>query len=160
VFLGAIALALREHPRANAAYRDGQFELYERVNVGLVVADEDDLVVATVFDADAKPLSELTAEVEDLRRRASALTQPERSGATFTLVHSDHVAWQAPLVWPGQAASLVAGAIREAPVVRDRAVVPGHVAALTLGCDHRILYGAPAARFLQRIKELLETSEP
>jgi pyruvate dehydrogenase E2 component (dihydrolipoamide acetyltransferase) len=159
VFLRACALALREHSRANAAYRDGHFELYERVNVGLLVADEDDLVVATVFDADAKPLSELTTEVEDLRRRASALTQPERSGATFTLAHSDHVAWQAPMVWPGQAASLAAGAVREAPVVRDHAVVPGQVVALTLGCDHRILYGALAARFLQRIKELLETAE-
>jgi pyruvate dehydrogenase E2 component (dihydrolipoamide acetyltransferase) len=159
VFLRATALALREHPRANAAYRDGQFELYERVNVGLLVADEDDLVVATVFDADTKPLSELAAVVDDLGRRAGALTQPERSGATFTLVHSDHVAWQGPLVWPGQAASLAAGAVREVPVVRDHVVVPGHVVTLSLGCDHRILYGASAARFLQRIKELLETAE-
>lgn len=159
VLLRACALALREHPRANAAYRDGHFELYERVNVGLLVGDEDDLVVATVFDADAKSLSELTAGVEDLRRRANELTQPERSGATFTLVHQQGVAWEVPMVWPSQAASVAAGAVRETPVVRDHDVVPGHVIALTLACDHRILYGAPATRFLQRIKELVETAE-
>ncbi len=85
----ACARALREHPRANAAYRDGQFELYERVNPGLLLSDEDDLVVATLFDADRKSLSQLTSEIEELRERTDALTQPERSGATFTLSHHD-----------------------------------------------------------------------
>jgi len=155
----ACALALREHPRANAAYRDGQFELYERVNVGLLVSDADDLVFATVFDADAKSLSELTAEVDKLRHRADALTQPERSGSTFILSLEDRVAWHLPVVWSGHAAALAAGAAREAPVVREQQVVPGQLMTLTLACDHRILYGAPAARFLARIKELLETAE-
>jgi pyruvate dehydrogenase E2 component (dihydrolipoamide acetyltransferase) len=159
VLVRACALALREHSRANAAYRDGQFELYSRVNIGLVAADEDDLVIATVFDADEKSLAELTAEVQELRRRANELTQPERSGATFTLVQEEAVAWHVPMVWPGQAASVAAGGVRETPVVRDHEVVLGHVIALTLACDHRILYGARAARFLQRIKELLETAE-
>ena len=155
----ACALALREHPRANAAYRDGQFELYERVHVGLLVSDEQDLVLATIFDADGKSLSELTTEIEGLRRRAGALTQPERSGATFALVHQESVAWQTPMIWSGQAASVTAGAVREVPIVRDRRVVPGRTLTLTLACDHRILYGAAAARFLTRIKELVEGME-
>jgi pyruvate dehydrogenase E2 component (dihydrolipoamide acetyltransferase) len=50
----ACALALREHPRANAAYRDGAFELYERVNVGIAVATDDTLIVPTILDADRK----------------------------------------------------------------------------------------------------------
>ena len=154
----ACARALREHPRANAAYRDGQFDLYERVNVGLLVSDEDDLVLATVFDADQKSLSQLTAETEELRRRADALTQPERSGATFALSHEERVGWQAPIVFSGQAAALSAGSVRDAPVVRGGDVVPGHLVSLRLACDHRILYGGPAARFLARIKELLETA--
>ncbi len=155
----ACALALREHPRANAAYRDGQFELYERVNVGLLVSDEQDLVLATIFDADRKSRSELTTEIEDLRRRAGALTQPQRSGATFALVHQESVSWQTPMIWSGHAASVTAGAVREVPVVRDRQVVPGRVLTLTLACDHRILYGAVATRFLTRIKELVERME-
>lgn len=158
VLVRACARALREHPRANAAYRDGQFELYERVNPGLLLSDEDDLVVATLFDADRKSLSELTSEIEELRRRTDGLTQPERSGATFTLSHQGcpGVQWQAPVVWGGQAAALAAGAVREAPVVRDRRVMPGQLMTLVLACDHRVLYGARAARFLSQIGELIE----
>ncbi len=152
----ACALALREHPRANAAYRDGQFELYERVNVGLLVADEDDLVVATLFDADGKSLAELTTEIEALRGRADELTQPERSGATFALSRHEEVDWQAPMVWSGQAAAAAVGAVREVPVVRGEEVVPGRLVSLTLACDHRILYGDSAARFLARIKARVE----
>jgi pyruvate dehydrogenase E2 component (dihydrolipoamide acetyltransferase) len=154
----ACALALREHPRANAGYRDGQFELYPRVNVGLVVAAGEDVATATLFDADTKSVAELSEAIVALRQRAGSLTQPERSGATFTLAHhaAGDVAWEVPVVWSGQAAAVAAGAVREAPVVRDRAVVPGRLMTLALACDHRILYGPPAARFLVRIKELLE----
>ena len=58
----AAALALRDFPRANGAYRDGQFELYSRVNVGVAVAGQDALVVPTVFDADKKSLGTIAAE--------------------------------------------------------------------------------------------------
>lgn len=156
ILVRACALALRDHPRANAAYRDGQFELYERINVGLVVSDEHDLVLATIFDADDKAVPELATEIEELRQRAGALTQPERSGATFALMHQDSVAWQTPMIWSGHAASVVAGAVREVPLVRERRVVPGRALTLILACDHRILYGAAAAAFLTQIKELVE----
>ena len=154
----ACAMALRDHPRANASYRDGRFELYSRVNVGLLIPSEDDLVVATVFDAETKPLPELTETIADLRARAAALTQPERAGATFTLVHHEvpGVASEVPLVWSGQAAAVAAGEVRDAPVVREGQLVAGRLMTVTLACDHRILYGLPAARFLARIKELLE----
>jgi pyruvate dehydrogenase E2 component (dihydrolipoamide acetyltransferase) len=158
VITRACALALREHPRANAGYRDGRFELYSRVNVGLLIESGDDLVVATVFDADSKPLTELTDVIADLRARVGSLTQPERSGATFTLAHNEEagVAWETPLVWGGQAAAAAAGGVREAAVIRGGKVVAGRLMTITLACDHRILYGPPAARFLVRIKELLE----
>ena len=69
----ACALALREHPRANGAYRDGRFELYSRVNVGVAVAARDALVVPTVFDADRKGLRQIAAD-----SRALAGTGPRR----------------------------------------------------------------------------------
>ncbi len=158
VIARACALALRAHPRANAGYRDGRFELYPRINIGLLIENGDDLEVATVFDADAKPLAELTEVIADLRARAGSLTQPERSGATFTLTHHQDtgVAWESPLVWTGQAAAAAAGAVREAAVIRGDEVAVGRQMTITLACDHRILYGPPAARFLARIKELLE----
>jgi pyruvate dehydrogenase E2 component (dihydrolipoamide acetyltransferase) len=158
VLVRACGLALREQPRANAAYRDGQFELYSRVNVALALPGQDGFSTATLFDADTKSLAELTETIADLRARARSLTQPERSGATFTLAHheDDGVAWELPLVRGGQAAALAAGTVRETAVVRAGKAVPGHVMTIVLACDHRILYGEHAARLLSRVKELLE----
>jgi len=154
----ACGLALREHPRANAGYRDGQFELYSRINIGLLIESGDDLVAATLFDVDTRPLDELTQAIRELQARVGSLTQPERSGATFTLAHYDDagVHWETPLVWGGQAAAAAAGGVREAAVVREGEVVAGRLMTITLACDHRILYGPAAMRFLARIKELLE----
>src|SRR4051794_8692982 len=83
----ASATALREYPRANGAYKDGRFELYSRVNVGVAVAAQDALVVPTVFDADRKSLREISADTRALaeRVRAGAITPPELSGGTFTV---------------------------------------------------------------------------
>ena len=58
----AVALALREHPRANSSYRDGRLTIHERINLGVAVAGEGTLVVPTVFDADQKSLGEIARE--------------------------------------------------------------------------------------------------
>ncbi len=63
----ACGLALREHPRANGSWRDGRFELYSRVNVGVAVAGDDVLVVPTVFDADARSVEEIAVETAPAR---------------------------------------------------------------------------------------------
>jgi pyruvate dehydrogenase E2 component (dihydrolipoamide acetyltransferase) len=156
----ACALALRDHPRANAAYRDGVFEFYERVNVGIAVAAHDSLVVPTVFDADRKSLVEIAREARTLaeRVRSQQITPAELSGGTFTVSNLGMygVASFAAIINPPQAAILAVGELRELPVVRDRQVVPGLRMSLVLTCDHRILYGAPAAEFLARVRQLLE----
>ena len=74
----ACALALREHPRANGAYRDGRFELYSRVNVGIAVAARDALVVPTVFDADRKSLWEIALDSRRAGRARSARARSRR----------------------------------------------------------------------------------
>ncbi len=155
----ASALALREHPRANAAYRDGHFELYSRINVGVVVAAAGELATATVFDADQKQLAELAGEIASLQSRARELTPPERSGSTFTVWHPVGVTSASPLIFGGQAAALCAGEVRQAPVVREGVVEPGQLLTLTLACDHRILYGEHATLFLSRVKDLLEIGQ-
>ncbi len=83
----ACALALREFPRANGAYRDGKIEQYSRVNVGVAVAAQDALVVPTVFDADLKGLRQISAETKALAQRVrdGQITPPELSGGTFTV---------------------------------------------------------------------------
>jgi pyruvate dehydrogenase E2 component (dihydrolipoamide acetyltransferase) len=160
ILLRACALALRQVPRANSAYRDGRFELYSRVNIGLIVAEEDIYTIPTVFDADDKSLTELGEELATLtaRAREGGLTPPELAGATFTLWNpgAHGISRASPLVVPPQAAALAAGTIRRVCVPRGEALVGGHAITLSLACDHRILYGAQAARFLDRIRRLLE----
>jgi pyruvate dehydrogenase E2 component (dihydrolipoamide acetyltransferase) len=156
----ASALALREFPRANGAYRDGHFELFSRVNVGVAVAGEGSLVVPVVFDADAKALGEIARETRALaaRVRDGSITPPELSGGTFTVSNLGMygISNFTAVINPPQAAILAVGALVERPVVRDGAVVAGHVMPVTLACDHRILYGADAAEFLGRVRALLE----
>ena len=156
----ACAIALRDHPRANAAYRDGAFELYERVNVGIAVATDDSLIVPTVFDADRKSLLDIARETRTLaeRVRSQQVTPAELSGGTFTVSNLGMygVASFAAIINPPQAAILAVGELREVPVIREGQVVPGSRMSIALTCDHRILYGAPAAEFLARIRQLLE----
>jgi pyruvate dehydrogenase E2 component (dihydrolipoamide acetyltransferase) len=153
-------LALAEVPRANAAYRDGGFEFYTRVNVGVALPSVDAIVIPTVFDADAKPLNDLSEELADLadRARRGALSPPELSGATFTLWSpvGDAVLSTGPLIVPPQAAALSVGAVRAVPVIRDGEITPGHTLALTLACDHRILYGEEASSFLGAVHKRLQ----
>jgi pyruvate dehydrogenase E2 component (dihydrolipoamide acetyltransferase) len=156
----ACALALRDNPLANGSYRDGNYELHSRVNIGVTLETDDGFVVPTVLDADQKSMAEVAAELDRLSARAGdgELSPPELSGATFTVSNPGHygVARATPIIISPQAAALAAGAIRSVPVVRGAEVVPGHVMTLTLACDHRILYGARAARFLGQIRSLLE----
>ena len=157
----ACALALREIPKANGAYRDGRFELYSRVNVGVAVAAPGALVVPTVFDADAKGLRQIAAETRALaaKVREGTITPPELSGATFTVSNLGMYgieSFEAVINSP-QAAILAVGAIQErAKFTKDGAPYPAQLMKVTLSCDHRILYGAEGAELLARVRGLLE----
>src|SRR3954447_7255191 len=157
----ASAMALREYPRANGAYRDGQWELYSRVNVGVAVAAQDTLIVPTIFDADQKSLGAIARDARDLitKVRDGNIRPPELSGGTFTVSNLGMYGIETftAIINPPQAAILAVGALKKKAVVDD----PGRIVArdmmgVTLICDHRILYGADGAEFLARVRQLLE----
>jgi len=156
----ASALALREFPRANGAYRDGKFELYSRINVGIAVAGQDALIVPTIFDADRKSLGEISRDARALaeRVRAGQVTPPELSSGTFSVSNLGMFGIKrfTAVINPPQAAILAVGEMTPRPVVRDGEIAVRSILELTLTCDHRILYGADAAQFLGRIRERLE----
>ena len=156
----ACAIALRELPRVNASYRDGRVALHSRVNVGFAVAAQQAIVVPTVFDADAKPLAAIARETSELaaRVREGTITPPQLSGGTFTVSNLGMygVASFTAVINPPQAATLAVGSIEPRATVRDGGVVARHTMDVTLACDHRLLYGADAAEFLARVRELLE----
>jgi len=162
----ACALALREHPRANGSYRDGRFELHSRVNVGVAVAATSAeptagaLVVPTLFDADTKALGEIARETRALagRVRDGTVTPPELSGGTFTVSNLGMygIAQFTAIINPPQAAILAVGAVAQRAVPRKKKIVVRHLMSVTLACDHRILYGADAARFLTDVRDRLQ----
>jgi pyruvate dehydrogenase E2 component (dihydrolipoamide acetyltransferase) len=161
----ACALALREHPRVNAAYTDDGFRQADSVNVGIAVAAQDALLVPVVRDADRKPLPEIARESRELaeKARGGKLTPAELDGGTFTVsnlgMHGVH-RFEALLNTP-QAAILAVGAVEPRPAVgADGGLVVRPLMSATLVCDHRILYGADAAQFLARLRELLENPDP
>ncbi len=156
----AAALALRAHPRVNATYRDGGLELHSRINIGVAVDTEDGSLTPVITDADRKELNEIAVEVRTLsaRARSGEITPPELAGATFSIsnVGMLGIASSQPVVNPGQAAKLAVGAVTSRPLVRGGEVVPGDVMTLDLSCDHRVLHGGEAARFLTEVRTNLE----
>ena len=156
----ACAIALRKFPRANGAYKDGRFELYSRINVGIAVAANDALVVPTVFDADKKGLREIAADARSLagKVRDGSITPPELSGGTYSVSNLGMYGIKSfgAIVNSPQAGILAVGEIADRPVVKDGQVVPGKLMEMTLSCDHRILYGADGAEFLAEVRRLLE----
>jgi pyruvate dehydrogenase E2 component (dihydrolipoamide acetyltransferase) len=157
----AAAMALREFPRANGAYRDGQWELYSRVNVGIAVAAQEALVVPTVFDADQKSLGQISRDARELigKVRDGTITPPELSGGTFSVSNLGMYGIEnfTAIINPPQAAILAVGALKKKAVVDDSGrIVARDMMGGTLVCDHRILYGADGAEFLARIRALLE----
>lgn len=156
----ACGVALAEVPRANASFRDNRFELHGRVNVGLVVPTKDSVIIPTLFDADRTPVPEIARRRAELlaRVQTGAIAAPELSGATFTLTNlgSYGVTRATAVLTPPHAAALAVGAVVARAVPAEGVVAVRRVMEATLTCDHRILYGAEAARFAARIRELLE----
>jgi pyruvate dehydrogenase E2 component (dihydrolipoamide acetyltransferase) len=158
----ATASALREFPHVNGSYRDGGFELYPRVNVAIAVASDDALYAPTIFDADTKSLAEIAAETRTLSElgRAGRLTPAQTAGATFTVSNLGMfgVSGFRALVSPPQSAILAIGAVERRVVAAGDSVVVRPYLTATLSVDHRIVYGAEAARFLARLRTELEAA--
>ena len=154
------AHALREHPRANASLDGDVIRLHEAVNVGLAIEAGGDLVVANVKQADRKSLAEIASDLRGVveRARANQLALDDITGGTFTISNLGLYGIDAftPVLNPPESAILGVGALREKAVARDGEVVAQLSVTLSLTFDHRIIDGAPAARFLARIRELIE----
>ena len=160
----ATALALRQFPRVNAAYRDGHVETYSRINVGVAVAAEDALVVPTVFDADRLSLGEISRKTRELAAqvRDGTIGPADLGGGTFTVSNLGMYGVDSfsAVINPPQAAILAVGSLKPRAIVDESGgVVARPTILLTLACDHRALYGADGASFLARVRELLEAPD-
>jgi pyruvate dehydrogenase E2 component (dihydrolipoamide acetyltransferase) len=130
------------------------------VNIGVAVAADDALIVPTVFDADKKSLGQIARDVRELagRVRAATVRPTDLEGGTFTVSNLGMYGMSAitPVINAPQAAILGVGSLRPVLARVDGEIVDRTLMTLRLSCDHRILYGADAARFLAEIRDLLE----
>ena len=156
----ACGLALRRVPEMNASPDVDGVVVHEHVNIGIATATDQGLIVPVVHDVDRSPLADVIAAARAAvgRARDGKPSGADLTGATFTISNLGMypVAHFAAVVNPPQAAILAIGTIRAVPVVRDRAVVPGQVMTVTLSCDHRVVDGALAGKFLGELKTIIE----
>jgi len=162
----ACAIGLAEHPHVNAQWQDATDSqaagllLQPNVNVGIAVAAEAGLLVVVIRDADKKPLSQVNADLMAMvgKSKQGGLTPDELSGSTFTITNLGGYGVEAftPIVNPPETGILGIGRIAKRPAVVDGQIVPRDLMYLSLSFDHRVVDGAPAAQFLQRVKECLE----
>ncbi|MEC7228046.1 MAG: 2-oxo acid dehydrogenase subunit E2, partial [Candidatus Latescibacterota bacterium] len=158
----AAGRALRDFPRINSHYQPGGYAPLPDVHIGVAVAAEQGLVVPVVRNVDKKSVEEISAEsarLVDLARRGG-LGIDDMQGGTFTISNLGMfgVSKFTAIINPPQVAILAVGAIEKRVVALEGdafAVRPQMT--LTLAADHRVVDGALAARFLSRLREILET---
>jgi pyruvate dehydrogenase E2 component (dihydrolipoamide acetyltransferase) len=160
IIMREVAQALLEHPALNARWEDDHIRFPDSVNIGFAVDTEAGLVVPVLRDAPKRSLQELADLTRDLADRAKArrLSMEEMSGGTFTITNLGMAGIDAftPIInWP-ECAVLGVGRITQEPVVKGKKVVVGDRLWLSLTFDHRIVDGAPAARFLDAVRGRIE----
>jgi pyruvate dehydrogenase E2 component (dihydrolipoamide acetyltransferase) len=156
----ATALALKQHPKVNSSWQGDTIRYNHHVHMGIAVAVEEGLLVPVVRFADTKTLAQINQEVKTFAEKAKTkkLQPSDWEGNTFTISNLGMFGIEefTAIVNPPDACILAVGAIREVPVVKNGAVVPGHTMKLTLSCDHRVVDGASGSAFLQTLKAMLE----
>jgi pyruvate dehydrogenase E2 component (dihydrolipoamide acetyltransferase) len=161
--LKATANALKNHPRLNAALIDNAIHQFQDIHLGVAVEVDAGLVVPVVHSSDSLSLLEIAAAVKQLGARAQSgqLTPEELAGATFTVTNLGNLGidWFTPVLNPPQCAILGVGRVRKAPAVKDDAIVVRDTMTLVLTFDHRVIDGAPCARFLADLRNQIENPE-
>jgi pyruvate dehydrogenase E2 component (dihydrolipoamide acetyltransferase) len=155
----ACALALKEHPQLNSRLDGGQIVLSPEINVGVAVDQEAGLIVPVVRAADRTSLQMVAKTIRELTEKAreDRLRPEDVLDGTFTVSSLEGTGVDAftPIINPPQAAILGVGRVRDVAAFDGAGLVKRQATTLSLTFDHRVTDGAPAARFLERVAELL-----
>lgn len=157
------AAALQRHPALNASWKGDAIEVHRGIHIGIAVDTNAGLLVPVVRDVPSLPLPALADRTRDLAERARTrrLRPEEMQGGTFTVTNLGGFGIDGftPVINPPQCAVLGVGRIAKRPFVAGNQVVARDLVTLSLTFDHRIVDGAPAARFLQALVKLIENPE-
>lgn len=154
---------LMDHPRINATFLGRSWRPNASANIAVAMDTPHGMVSPVLHDCQSKSLQQIADELTDLaaKAREGKLIAHDTADANFTITNLGmyDVTTFNPVIWPGQTAVLAIGAIRQEAVVMSGAILPRHVVRLTLGCDRRVVEGAFGARFLIRLKEMIEAAK-
>lgn len=163
VILAATVLALKENPRVNASYSEGERIIYDQVNLGIAVDTPDGLVVPVIHDAGGLDLAGISARAAELagRARDKKLRPAEMENATFTVSNLGAYGIEngTPVIFAPQAALMFVGAIHDEVLAIDGRAEVRPSMHIAIAYDHRVLDGAAASHFTTRVKALLEDPE-
>jgi len=152
--------ALQQVPEVNRSYDRGKIIKWKGINLGLAIDTDTGLTVAVLRNAQSLSLAQIVEQTKALveKARAGKLSAEERRHPTFTISNLGmfDVEHFEPIINPPSAITLGVASALPAPVVRGEAIHIGRVTRLSLSCDHRIIDGVSAARFLKTLKDLLE----
>jgi pyruvate dehydrogenase E2 component (dihydrolipoamide acetyltransferase) len=160
IVIRACAAALRKHPKVNGAWMGDKIRYYNHIHIGMAVAVEDGLLVPVIRFADGKSLPEIATEAKEFGKKAKEkkLQPKDWEGNTFTVSNLGMFGIDefTSILNTPEACILAVGGIKQVPVVKNGAIVPGNIMKITLSCDHRVVDGATGAAFLQTLKLFLE----
>ncbi|MGQ9593189.1 MAG: 2-oxo acid dehydrogenase subunit E2 [Anaerolineae bacterium] len=164
ILVKVVAVALSAFPYMNAIFMEGAIHRHKEVNVGVAVDTERGLLVPVIRHADRKSIVQIDAELRALAERALAgqSTLDDLSGGTFTITNLGTLGVDVftPILNYPEVAILGVGRIAPKPVVYQGGLYIRERLPLSLTFDHRLVDGAPAARFLQRVGDLIESLRP
>lgn len=157
--LKATALALRENIEINSTLKDDKHIIYDDINIGMAISINEGLIVPTIFSCDKLKLLSIAKKRIELIHKAknSKLTFKDIEGGTFTVTNLGMfgIRSSSAVINPPQAAILAVGEIYREPAIVNERIEFRFFIDLSVSCDHRIIDGEPAARFLTRIVELI-----
>jgi pyruvate dehydrogenase E2 component (dihydrolipoamide acetyltransferase) len=163
ILVKAAAKSLAKYPMINSTLEGNQIKIFDDVNVGIAVSTENGLVVPVIHNAHEKSLEEIDTIIKELgeKSRQRKLAKEDLTGGTFTITNLGMygVDFFMPIINPPEAAILAVGRIVERPVVTDEKIETRPLMTLSLSYDHRIVDGAPAAKFLHEVKDCVENPE-
>jgi pyruvate dehydrogenase E2 component (dihydrolipoamide acetyltransferase) len=153
-------MALQDYPEVNASFSNKQIKVFDEINIGIAMAVSEGLIVPVIHRANKSTISEIDQSLKMLRERAieGKFRSEELMAGTITISNLGMYgvdAFQA-IINPPEAAILALGRIREIPVGIDGQILLCPMMNIRLSIDHRVLDGVTAARFLMRVKGLIE----
>jgi pyruvate dehydrogenase E2 component (dihydrolipoamide acetyltransferase) len=160
ILVKMVASALRLHPRINASVEGEEIKVWQQIHIGVAMESEDALLVPVIRNPDLKSINEINRELNELitKTRENKLLPDDLANGTFTISNLGFADIDSftPILRPPESALLGVGRMVEKPVIKDGQIIPETRIALSLTFDHRIIDGAPGARFLKTVKEVIE----